>query len=233
MAMQIYGITDEKKVTKDQRFIGKIAVLGLGYSMGFKKFQTTLALGMMGPAIDITQAEAQRIVKMYRAKNHHIAKAWKTLNDTLQLMAKGEEGTLFNGLLSYDQMTVWLPNGMGLHYPGLHQSETGEFKYKANGVWKKIYGGLLLENIVQALARIAVGEQMLGTQQMLSKLKLKKKEVARVVLMTHDEIVTCVPEKHADDVLKKQLDVMRTPCSNWGDDIPFDAEGGWATNYSK
>jgi hypothetical protein len=68
---------------------------------------------------------------------------------------------------------------------------------------------------------------------MLDQLKLKKNEKACVVLMTHDEIVTCVPERLADQVLKKQLGVMRLPCSNWGADIPFDAEGGYAKNYSK
>lgn len=223
----------ENDVSGLERFIGKIAVLGLGYGMGYKKFQTTLALGMMGPAVDITLAESQRIVKTYRARNNKIASAWKMLNETLERMAAGQSGELFDGLLEYDPMTVWLPNGMGLHYPGLHKGHDGALKYKANGVWKKIYGGLLLENIVQALARIVVGEQMLMTKDMLDGLKLKKNEKARVVLMTHDEIVSCVPERLADQVLTKQLGVMRLPCSNWGADIPFDAEGGYAVNYSK
>jgi DNA polymerase len=222
------------EITKLERFIGKIAVLGLGYNMGFKKFQTTLALGMMGPAVDVPLAECQKIVKKYRAKNNKISAMWKYLNNVLEQMALGNSGVIEGAVeLEYDPMTVWLPNGMGLHYPGLHVGADGQLKYKANGVWKKIYGGLLLENIVQALARIVVGEQMLTTKDMLDQLKLKKNEKACVVLMTHDEIVTCVPERLADQVLKKQLGVMRLPCSNWGADIPFDAEGEYAVNYSK
>ncbi|MDP3308287.1 DNA polymerase [Methylotenera sp.] len=207
--------------------------LGLGYGMGAAKFQTTLSLGMMGPAVDLTLAESTRIVKLYRARNNKIAKAWKLLNEVLEKMAAGKSGTIFNGLIEYDPMTLWLPNGMGLHYPGLHKGEGGELRYKANDMWKKIYGGLLLENIVQALARIVVGEQMLGTQDELRKLKLKKNEVARVVLMTHDEIVSAIPARFADKFLAVQLDVMRVPPHNWGADIPLDADGGWAENYSK
>jgi hypothetical protein len=207
--------------------------LGLGYSMGPKKFQTTLALGLMGPPVELTLAECTRIVRLYRTRNKYIARAWDMLNGVLLKMSEKKSGTIFNDLLEYDPMTIWLPNGMGLHYPGLHVSKDGQMKYKANGVWKKIYGGLLLENIVQALARIVVGEQMLRTQEVLGKIRLKKGEVARVVMMTHDEIVTCVPERFADAVLAKQITVMRNPPHNWGADIPFDAEGGWANNYSK
>lgn len=232
MAAQIYR-KDLADVTKDERFIGKIAVLGLGYGMGAKKFQTTLALGLMGPAVEITSAEATRIVRLYRSRNSKIAAAWKLLNEVLEKMAAGGSGTIFNGLIEYDPLTIWLPNGMGLHYPGLHRTAGGELRYKANGVWKKIYGGLLLENIVQALARIAVGEQMLYTQDELRKLKLKKNERARIVLMTHDEIVSAVPARFADKVLAIQVDCMRRPPHNWGDTIPFDAEGGYAENYSK
>lgn len=220
-------------ITKDERFIGKICVLGLGYSMGPAKFQTTLAMGIMGPAVDILLSEATRIVKLYRTSNSYIVDAWKILDGVLKEMMRGGEGEVFNGVITYDAMSLWLPNGLGLHYPGLHVDDKGQMVYRANDMWKKVYGGLLLENIVQALARIAVGEQMLMTQDALRKLKLKKDEVARVVLMTHDEIVSAVPERLAEKHFQNQLDIMRTPPHNWGADIPFDAEGGWAFNYSK
>ncbi|MDR2880875.1 MAG: hypothetical protein LBV29_03100 [Azoarcus sp.] len=231
MASSIYSKPVDT-ITSNERFIGKTAVLGLGYGMGPHKFKTTLALGLAGPEIHLPLNECQRIVRMYRANNYKIAKAWKTLNTVLERMMAGQSGEVF-GLLEYDPTTVWLPNGMGLHYPGLHKTATGEIRYKANNAWKKIYGGLLIENIVQALARIVIGEQMLATQNMLDDLKLRREETARVVLMTHDEIVTCVPERLADKVLSAQLDLMRVPPHNWGADIPLNAEGGYAINYSK
>ncbi|PPC99603.1 MAG: hypothetical protein CTY35_03430 [Methylotenera sp.] len=232
MAAQIYNKPVDL-VTKDERFIGKIAVLGLGYGMGPKKFQTTLALGMMGPPVQLTLAECKKIVNLYRGRNHMIKAAWDTCGQILEMMASGREGSFFDGLLEFDQMSIWLPNGMALHYPGLHKDETGNFRYKANDMWKKIYGGLLLENIIQALARIVIGEQMLLTKKHLDKIKLKKTEVARVVLMTHDEIVSCVPERFADATEKAALKIMRTPPHNWGADIPLDAEGGYDVCYSK
>lgn len=231
-ASRIYGRTITKK-NKDERFVGKVATLGLGYGMGGKKFQTTLALGMMGPPVNITLAEANKVVKIYRGANSFIAAAWKTLEGVIERMALGQSGTIFNGLLEFDPLTVWLPNGMGLHYPGLHRTVAGDYRYKANDVWKKIYGGLLFENIIQALARIIVGEQMLETQKYLRTLKLKKGEVARIATMSHDEIVSVVPERYAEKVLAKKLDIMRNPPHNWGSNIPLDAEGGYAVNYSK
>lgn len=232
MASKIYNRTITKK-DKDERFVGKVASLGLQYGMGGAKFQTTLALGAMGPSVEIPLAEANKVVKIYRGTNRHIAAAWRTLSDVLERMARGESGTIFDGLLEYDPITIWLPNGMGLHYPGLHMTASRDLRYKANDVWKKIYGGLLFENIVQALARIAVGEQMLLTDKYLKTLKLKKNEVARIVTMSHDEIVSVVPERYAEKLLDNKIKFMRTPPHNWGSDIPFDAEGGYAHNYSK
>lgn len=55
---------------------------------------------------------------------------------------------------------------------------------------------------------------------------------ARVVMSTHDEIVTHVRKAQAERTTKKQLEIMRTPPS-WCADIPLNAEGGWAENYSK
>lgn len=232
MAAMIYN-KNIKDVTKDERFIGKIAVLGLGYGMGPKKFQTTLALGMMGPPVELTLAECKKIVNLYRGRNHMISNVWKMFGEVLDKMASGQSGILFDGLLEYDSMTVWLPNGMGLHYPGLHKDETGGYKYKSNDMWKKIYGGLLLENVIQALARIVVGEQMLMTKKHLDKIKLKKGEVARVAMMTHDEIVACVPERFAAATEKALITIMRTPQHNWGKDLPLDAEASYDKCYSK
>ena len=53
MAGLIYGI-DPADVDDARRFIGKIAVLGLGYGMGAKRFQTTLSLGVMGPPVQMS-----------------------------------------------------------------------------------------------------------------------------------------------------------------------------------
>lgn len=231
MASAIYG-KELANITKNERFIGKIAVLGLGYGMGAQKFQTTLALGVMGPAVELPLSECKRIVNIYRRKNYMIEKSWREATFVLQRMANGESGMAFDDLIEFEPSTIWLPNSMGLHYPGLHISDDGQFKYSSNKTWKKIYGSLLVENLVQALARNIIAEQMIATRDHLTTLKLKKGEVARVSMMTHDEIVSCVPTRYADKCLDEKLRIMRVP-PVWAEGLPLDAEGGHDTCYSK
>jgi len=71
MASAIYGVPVDQ-VDGEKRFVGKVAVLGLGYGMGAAKFQNTLAVGAMGPPVSMTPSECQRIVNTYRSTNNHI-----------------------------------------------------------------------------------------------------------------------------------------------------------------
>lgn len=238
MASMIYGVP-VAEIDDEQRFIGKIAVLGLGYGMGAKRFQVTLALGVMGPPMQLTLQECNKIVKLYRKINQKIVQFWGDCEDVLQDMCQGGSGSFGpNGILEYDGTSIWLPNGMGLHYPGLRAiydqdgRRTG-FKYKSNGIDKHIYGGLLCENIVQALAGVVIRQEMLEVKAYYDTLKLRKNEVARIATMTHDEIVSVVPERLATKALDKNLQIMRTP-PKWAPDMPIwaAAEGGHAVNYS-
>ena len=238
MAGLIYGI-DPADVDDARRFIGKIAVLGLGYGMGAKRFQTTLSLGVMGPPVQMSMMECSRIVKMYRKINKAIVDFWQTCEDVLLDMARGGSGSFGpNGVLQYEDTSIWLPNGMGLHYPGLRalwNSQTNElvgFKYKSNGADKHIYGGLLCENIVQALAGVIIREEMVEVDNLYARTKLKKGEIAKIATMTHDEIVSVIPERLGQKLLDANLKIMKTPPA-WAPDLPINAEAvGWATNYS-
>lgn len=234
MASLIYGIPVEE-VTKDQRFIGKIAVLGLGYGMGAAKFQTTLALGLMGPAVELPLAECKRIVNLYRRNNSAISgiTGWGEAERMVRQMQSGNEGTAFNGLIHYDATSVWLPNGMPIHYPQLAYNESGDLTYNTLKGRRKLYGGKIIENLVQALARIiVVGHQMIEIQDSLGKVRLKKGERATICMSTHDENIACVPDRFKDMVLAKMLNIMRSP-PEWCLDIPLDAEGGYDRCYSK
>ena len=77
------------------------------------------------------------------------------------------------------------------------------------------------ENIVQCLARLVVGWQMLN---------ISRKH--RVVLTTHDEVVACIKKASAPAAFQYMLKCMRTAPA-WCADIPLNAEGGFADNYSK
>ena len=238
MAGLIYGI-EPANVDDARRFIGKIAVLGLGYGMGAKRFQTTLALGVMGPPVQMSMTECARIVKMYRKINQAIVEFWRECENVLEAMTRGESGSFGpGGILQYEGTSIWLPNGMGLHYPGLralwnpNTNQIQGFKYKSNGADKHIYGGLLCENIVQALAGVIIREEMVEVDNLYAKTKLKKGEIAKIATMTHDEIVSVIPERLGQKLLDANLKIMKTPPA-WAPDLPINAEAvGWATNYS-
>lgn len=220
----VYGreITTTDKM---ERFVGKVITLGLGFGMGANKLQMTLAKGALGgPPVFFTLDECRRIVNMYRRKNFQIEKGWKKCTEIIEAMADGRTGSW--KCISWEKGKLWLPNGMSLKYPDLKKSrndETGydEWSYQSGDIRKKIYGGLLCENIVQALARIIVGWQML---------QISRKE--RVVMTTHDEVVTMPTIKRAPSCFAFMTKCMSTAPS-WCSDIPLACEGGYDVNYSK
>lgn len=222
-ASAIYGreITTEDKL---ERFVGKVCVLGLGYQMGAAKLQMTLAKGALGgPPVYFTLRECETIVNTYRVKNHRIREGWAKCSKIIEDMALGRTGSW--KCLSWEKGVIWLPNGMSLKYPDLRKSlnDKGyeEWSYASGDKRSKIYGGLLCENLVQALARIIIGEQMI---------QIDKK--ARVVMTTHDEIVTHPKAREADRAFQHMMRVMTTPL-DWCPDLPLNAEGGHDINYSK
>jgi DNA polymerase I-like protein with 3'-5' exonuclease and polymerase domains len=226
LASSIYGKAIEN-IQKMERFIGKVGELGLGFQMGAQKYQTTLSLGVMGPPVDIPIELARKTVNTYRRDNKEIVAQWANLKQVLLNMALKREGHYGpDELMDYEQGAIWMPNGLSMNYPGLTaiidaEDKVRSFKYFSHGVWKHIYGGLFCENIVQCLARIIVGEQM-----------LRIAEKYRVVMMTHDEIACVVPKKEAEKALHFMIDEMRKPPS-WAPDIPLNAEGGFDVCYSK
>ena len=221
-ADSVYG-REITKADKDERFVGKVAVLGLGYQMGAAKFQNTLALGSMGPPVYFELSVCQKIVQTYRRKNDKIVQGWRICASIIADMAAGRSGSY--GPLSWEKETIWLPNGMSLKYPGLRQvvvdEDNQEWRYKRKGEDAKIYGGLLCENIVQALARIIVGEQLL---------RIAKKY--RVVMTTHDEVAALARTRSAKVAYEFMLKQMRIPPA-WCAAIPLNADGGYDVIYSK
>lgn len=148
--------------------------------MGAKRFQTTLALGVMGPPVQMSMTECSRIVKMYRKINQAIVEFWRECENVRGHDARRVGFVRPGGILQYEGTSIWLPNGMGLHYPGLralwnpNTNQIQGFKYKSNGADKHIYGGLLCENIVQALAGVIIREEMVEVDNLYARTKLKK-----------------------------------------------------------
>ena len=217
----------ERNITKGdlmERFVGKVCVLGLGFSMGGQKLQDTLGKGALGgPPVFFTLDDCKGFVNTYRRTNNKISGGWVICQRIITDMASGRQGC--HGVLNWEANTIWLPNGMALKYPDLqstiNEDEREEWSYRSGKMRKKIYGGLLCENIVQALARIIVAWQMLQVDKKYP-----------VVMTTHDEIVALPTVEKADACIKYMAECMST-APDWCPDIPLNCEGGYAANYSK
>ena len=205
-----------EEVTDAQRFFGKTIELGLGYGMGWKKFRTTCAL----KEIYLSEAEAYETVREYRASHHKISTQWRKLTNRLPRMYQRDCAD-DDGPITFIHEGILLPNGMRIDYSDLTPTDTNDWFY---GIQKitKIYGGKMLENIIQALARIVVGEQILAIER----------EGIRTVSSTHDEVIMVVRENEADDAQRRVEEIMTTP-PTWAPDLPLGVEAGWAKEYSK
>lgn len=231
-ATEVYGRT----ITKGdytERFVGKTCILGLGYGMGAEKFRRTLALAK----IEIDQYEAERIVRLYRQKYFKIVQLWQVCGQALTNMVQGRAGTI-NSKISYDNTGILLPNKLKVTYPALRQNGSGfEYindartfrKYLKDRVlglpcddlpWTKIYGGKVVENLVQALAGIIVRGQMVA-------MGLAGYFVA---FQVHDENVAVVPTENADAAEAHIVQLMSV-APTWAPDLPVACEAGRATNY--
>lgn len=227
-ATDVYG----KKVTKSdkvERFVGKTCILGLGYGMGKDKFKTTLKIGQGGISADVTIEEAERVVKLYRDKYPMIAKLWKDGQAALEAIANDREYKLGTAQLKCDAQGIHLPNGMKIMYPELRKSSDGNYEYRNRYGFTKIYGGKLIENVVQALARIVVFDQMAKIDQTLRK-KDKSAKRSKVVLTVHDEVVAVVPDIEAANCMNMMMDFMKQP-PKWCSDLPVACEADIGKTY--
>ena len=229
-ASQIYNRPINKDDDPTERFVGKTAILGLGYGMGANKFKATLASGAAGPVISISQDEAYEIVNNYRSTYSEIDQLWTRCNHFLSEMATiaTRSSTLQNLYDTYKCVgvhseSISLPNGLRLKYPNLIRCQTGSYRFDGRRSYENTYGGKLTENIIQALSRIVVTEAML---------RIAKIPDLDIVLTVHDEIVCVGPKTDAEARFNAIINEMCVAPS-WAPDLPLAAEGGFDLSYSK
>lgn len=225
-AVSIYG-KDISLITYEERFVGKTCVLGLGYGMGYKKFRHTLKIGQFGPPVDMPLERCEDIVKAWRASNSHIVSAWSDAEKTMRFAFFGTDKPVEYGCLVFERHKrdgfIHGPNGLYLRYHNIEMDEVGEMSYSTRKGRTKLYGGIIIENIIQWLSRIIIGEQMLQAQAELD---------MRIVTCTHDEIVGISPKKHAEANQQRLVEIMSiTP--DWAEGWPLAAEGVVNTVYMK
>lgn len=211
-------------------------ILGLGYGMGAEKFRRTLEIGQGGISVKIELNEAERIVRLYRQKNHKIVALWQKCGSALGGILARQSG-IIGKCVTYDEQGIRLPNGMYIRYPAL-RANANNYEYIADArqyrkatqarvlegqtsdiSWTKIYGGKATENVVQALARIVVAEQMVAIGQHY-----------HVAFQVHDELIITAPEHEGEHAQKLIEQCMSTPPA-WCADLPVACESGMADNY--
>jgi len=219
-ASKVYGFEVSKEFPTE-RFVGKTCVLGLGYGTGAAKLRHTLAT--QPPGADIELEESERIVRLYRDSNYRIVDLWGECNQTLRDLCAGVGKPYYLGkhkcVIVCDE-GLKLPNGMYIRYKNLRADGRGHVYSSRKGP-VNIWGGAMVENVVQALARIIVGEQMRWISKQY-----------RVALTVHDAAVLVVPEKELS-AAKEYVELCMSTPPAWAKGLPVACELKFSESYGR
>ena len=219
-ATKIFGrvITEADVV---ERFVGKTCILGLGYGTGAEKLQHTLET--TPPGASFTVSKCHKFTYTYRDANHKIVKLWNEGGLLLHQMLAWPQDVLAidfgqKGILHADSTGIRLPNGLYIRYANL-RIQAGSVVHDSRKGPVRIWGGVVVENCVQALARIIIAEQI--------------KRIApryRVALTVHDSIVCVVRKEELDEARGFIESVMSTP-PIWAPGLPIACKIKWGESY--
>ena len=233
MATDIWGKPFTKK-NKAERGTGKIAILGLGYQMGWKKFQETA----LKAGVELDDDFAKEIVDTYREKRHRVKQLWYDQEAAaIRAVKRGTPITCgyIRWLMDDGFLRCELPSGRWLSYPNPEVrkewmpwgKEKEVLSYETVSMYtrqwgrEKTYGGKLVENITQAVARDLMAEAML---------RCHRSETYVPVLSVHDEMIAESPVG-VGSVLA--FEAMMAEVPEWGRGCPVVAEGFSASRYVK
>lgn len=221
-AAALYNV-DRDQVTKEQRQIGKVAHLGLGFGAGAATFQV---VAKQQGGVDLTEDEAKHIVHLWRTTYAEITAGWKTCHASLPAIYEGTEQAIDPWGLCYTmQGGIKTPQGQIL-YPELRAdtnevSGKSEWLYGAGRHKARIYAGKIDENIVQHLAREIIVDNALAVY---------RETGFRPKHTVHDELIYVVPTSEADALLDTLQSHMRTPPTWWPELVTW-SEGDIADTY--
>lgn len=220
MASKIFRVTPEQ-VTDAQRFIGKTVILGAGYGMGAKKFKDQLKTY----GVDVTDEESGLYISAYRSVNPPVTRLWQDAQTTLkglhlrEAYEFGRKGVL---RISTLEQGIVLPSGLLMRYEGLKAKLQGDFvnyTYKTRKGPVNLYGGKIVENVCQGIARCIIAEQML---------EIAKRY--RVLLTVHDSVVCCVRDDEVEEAAR-YIDACMRYTPDWAKGLPVRGDVEIGKNY--
>lgn len=219
-ATKIYNMPISK-ANPVERFVGKTCVLGLGYGTGAEKLRHTLKT--QPPGAELRLDLCKQIVSVYRSTNYTIVDLWGECDRALNCMISGTNYGYIgkHNAVWVGKEGIQLPNGLWIRYKNLRLDTGGKMVYDSRNGPTNIWGGTVVENVVQALARIIVGQQLLWVQHRLG---------LRAALTVHDAGVWVVPTGKAESWMQKIVDIMSiTP--DWAAGLPVACEAKHNVSY--
>jgi DNA polymerase len=223
-AAATYSVAYEA-VTGEQRQVGKVQELALGFAGGVGAFAA------MGRAygVHFEEAQARRIVEAWRRANPWSVRFWQELEEayTRAMRNKGHEFSAGRVAYLFDGQHLWyaLPSGRVLCYPYARLESDGVTYAKAS--WKpaadakewpraRLWKGLACENITQAAANDI--------------LRYSLRQLDGVVLHVHDEIVV---ETDKPEEVKQEMERIMCSPPAWAEGLPLAVEAEIMTRYGK
>lgn len=235
-ASSMFGVPVVKHgVNGHLRQKGKVAELALGYQGGVNALKAVGALDM-----GLTEEELSNIVELWRQASPKIKELWYAVEKAaVYTVTTGNPMTLDHGITfrlevdpfyGYRYLTIELPSGRKLFYPDPHiklnnfDKEAVHFKTQLNNAWvtESTYGGKLVENITQAVARDCLA---------LTLMRLYDNGLP-AIMHIHDEAVIEVPKNEADEYLDIVEKTFALPIP-WADGLTLMAAGFTNDYYMK
>lgn len=235
LATTLYGREITKK-DKVQRHAGKLGQLACGYQggeMAVLRFATAQGLDFKAAGV-----EPQQIVDAFRAKYPRIRETWYACESAFRQVLTSRRSTTAEAARCIfrkydDRVEIILPSGRALTYMNARLGADPRNQYRDTSILydtavkghiktHTIYGGLITENIAQAIARDLLVNVMLQTDE----------AGYDIPLHVHDELLVELPEDQAEECCRGLKEVMETTPS-WGEGIPLSADPSIIRRYGK
>lgn len=209
-AGQVFGQAVSKKEQPNHRFIGKVGVLSLGYGAGAERFHRMVITQARAYGIALEglfdEGVAEVTVSTYRTLYDRVPAMWRQLDRLKRFVLLNDYAQGMElGPVTIAPRRIMLPNGLALRYDDPEE---------------ELWGGKLLENICQALARVIL---------MQAALRLADRGL-RYVLQVHDELVFCIPGEEVDEARVTIAQEMIKPPA-WMPDLPLAVEVRTGDDY--
>lgn len=204
------------KADKNERQLGKVIRLALGYGMGLDKFIVTAKR----EGVILSTAQADHVHRWFRASNEFIPRLWRMADHALDCLVRGADYQFgANGCIVVEGNGIRLPSGRMLRYPGLEKVGRGEYSYMNRRKRVNVYGAKVVENICQSLAGSVCGDAW-----------LRLRGHVRVVMQVHDELVTVGHESLRVETEARVKAAMSAPVP-WLPSLPVACSVGSDVRY--